>query len=86
MAARAAGARVTPQGVDPHLGLRDVLRAGVTRVDRVHLIELRAALVEAYRASGWSAPRWTDASLAAVSTPIRAVHLTEPRAAVLALE
>ena len=45
-----------------------VLRAGVTRVDRVHLIELRAALVEAYRASGRSAPRWTDASLAAVST------------------
>jgi hypothetical protein len=36
--------------------------------------------------SGRAAPRWTDASPAAGSTPIRALHVTELRAAVLALE
>ena len=62
-----------------------VLRAGVTRVRRVHLLELRAALAEAYSAAGRAAPRWTDASPAA-GTAIRAAHVTELRAAVLALE
>jgi len=51
-----------------------VLRPGVTRVRRVHLLELRQALAEAYSAAGRAAPRWTDA------------HVTELRAAVLALE
>ena len=62
-----------------------VLRAGVTRVRRVHLLELRAALAEAYSAAGRAAPRWTDPSPTA-GTAIRAVHVTELRAAVLALE
>ena len=63
-----------------------VLRAGMTRVRGVHLIELRSALAEAYRAAGRVAPRWTDAAPSAGSTPIRAAHVTELRAAVLALE
>ena len=62
-----------------------VLRAGVTRVRRVHLLELRAALAGAYSAAGRAAPRWTDPSPTA-GTAIRAVHVTELRAAVLALE
>ena len=49
-------------------------------------IELRSALVEAYRAAGRAAPRWTDASPSAGTSPIRAAHVTELRAAVLALE
>ena len=61
------------------------LRAGETRVRRVHLLELRSALAEAYGASGRAAPRWTDASPLA-TTPIRALHVTELRAAVVALE
>ena len=63
-----------------------VLRAGVTRVRLVHLLELREALTAAYLAAGRSSPRWTDAAPAAGSTPIRAAHLTELRAAVVALE
>lgn len=63
-----------------------VLRAGVTRVRRVHVLELRSALAEAYAASGQAVPRWTDASPPAGTTPIRAAHVTELRAAVLALE
>ena len=59
---------------------------GVTRVQRVHLLELRSALADAYRAAGRVAPRWTDASPPAGSTPILALHVTELRAAILALE
>ena len=64
------------------------LRSGVTRVRRVHLLELRTALGGAYRAAGHAAPRWTDAAPAPApgSTPIPALHVTELRAAVLALE
>ena len=58
----------------------------MTRVRRVHLLELRSSLAEAYRAAKLAAPRWTDASPAAGSTPIRALHVSELRAAVLALE
>ena len=58
----------------------------MTRVRRVHLLELRSALAEAYGASGRAVPRWTDASPVSGSTPIRAAHVTELRAAVLALE
>ena len=62
-----------------------VLRAGVTRVRLEHLLELRAALAAAYAAAGRAAPRWTDAP-AGGTIPIRAAHLTELRAAVIALE
>ena len=58
------------------------MRAGVTPVRR----ELREALAEAYGTAGRASPRWTDASPAVGSTPIRALHVTELRAAVLALE
>ncbi len=62
-----------------------VLVAGVTPVRLVHLLELRTALERAYAAAGRSAPRWSDPTPAA-ATVIRAVHLTELRAAVVALE
>ena len=57
-----------------------------TAVRLAHLLELREALAAAYAASGRAAPGWTDAAPAAETTPIRAAHLTELRAAVLALE
>ena len=64
-----------------------VLRAGVTRVRLVHLLELRQALDAAYQAADRTPPPWTDASPGAGATiPIRAAHLTELRAAVVALE
>ena len=63
-----------------------MLTAGVTRVRRVHLLELRSALTEAYAAAGRRPPGWTDAAPAAGSTAIRAAHLTELWAAVGALE
>ena len=55
----------------------------MTRVRLVHLLELREGLAAAYRSAGRAAPGWTPA---AGSAPIRAVHLMELRAAVLALE
>ena len=64
-----------------------VLLAGVTRVRLVHLLELREALDAAYQVSDRTPPPWTDAAPAAGATiPIRAAHLTELRAAVVALE
>lgn len=60
--------------------------AEVTSVRRMHLLELRQALAEAYRAAGRTAPRWTDPLPALATTPIRAAHLMELRAAVVALE
>ena len=51
-----------------------------------HLLELRAALAAAYAAARRPAPRWTDAAPAGGTTPIRAAHVTELRAAVVALE
>ena len=70
-------------GLTPFRWTDLALRAGVTPVKLAHLLELREALAAAYRAAGRAAPRWAPA---ARSTPIRALHVTELRAAVLALE
>ena len=64
----------------------EILPLGVTVVRLEHLLELREALAAAYAASGRAAPGWTDPEPAAGSTPIRAAHVTELRAAVVALE
>lgn len=61
-----------------------VLAPGVTPVKLQHLLELREALAAVHEEAGRPAPVWADVPLAAV--PIRAVHLTELRAAVIAFE
>ena len=58
---------------------------GVTLVRDDHVIELRTALVDAYLANGLSAPVYTDPGLGA-GTGIRALHITELRQFVIALE
>ena len=58
----------------------------VTSVKLAHLRELREALAAAYVAAGRGVPVWTDAAPAAGPTPIIAAHLTELRAAAVALE
>ncbi len=61
------------------------LQAGVTRVQAVHLTELRAA-VDALRAGyGLPAAAWTDPSPVAGVTVVKAAHLTEVRAALAAV-
>ena len=67
-------ARRTAAGLAPFRWTDPALRAGVTRVRLVHLLEMRDALAEAYAAAGRPVP------------PIRAAHVTELHAAVVALE
>ena len=62
-----------------------VLTAGVTPVMGQHLDEMRVVVELTYEASGRRAPRWTDPP-PLKGTAIRAVHLMELRAAVMALE
>ena len=52
----------------------------------MHLLELRSALGAAHSVAGPRAPRWTDPVPVAGATPIRAAHLMELRADVVALE
>jgi hypothetical protein len=57
---------------------------GVTTILAGHVQEMRTALSQAYVASGRAAPSFTDPSL--VGAVIRAVHISELRAAVNALQ
>jgi hypothetical protein len=66
-------------------GFTDVsLVAGATSVRSVHLAELRTALLQAYGACGVAPPAFTDPPVA--GGVIRAIHVSELRSAVLALE
>ena len=62
------------------------LTTTVTPVRRIHVIELRTALDEAYQATGLPLPMYTDQNVTVGETLIRAIHLEELRAAVRALE
>ena len=55
-------------------------------VKPVHVLELRTALHEAYVAAMVTPPSYTDATLPAQLTIIKALHIQEVRAAVLVLE
>ena len=57
-----------------------VLTPGVTPVKTVHLTELRTGLTAAYRACGLTAPTFAD--VVRTGMPIKALHVTELRAAV----
>jgi hypothetical protein len=52
----------------------------------VHILELRAALGVVYSAAGRTLPAYTDPALVAGETVIKAIHISELRAAVVALE
>jgi hypothetical protein len=54
-------------------------------IQAAHLTELRSALAEVYAAIHVTSPTYTDPVLG-VTTAIRAVHLNELRAAILAIE
>jgi glucose/arabinose dehydrogenase len=61
------------------------LSAGSTPIRTAHVLELRRALAEAYSAAGRALPQYTDTDITSGSL-VRAVHITELRAAVRALE
>jgi hypothetical protein len=55
-------------------------------VQAAHVTELRNALTEAYWAAGQGSPSFTDAAVSGGYTVIKAAHILELRAAVVALE
>jgi hypothetical protein len=61
------------------------LTSGMTLIKAQHILDLRQALSEAYEAAGQPAPTYTDPALVA-GTLVKAIHITELRAAVLQLE
>jgi hypothetical protein len=61
------------------------LTAGVTPIRAVHITELRTALTQVYAARGQNPPNYTDPVLGSL-VRMKAVHVTELRAGVLALE
>ena len=61
------------------------LTAGPTWIRARHILDLRAALAAVYNAAHRTAPTYTDATLD-VGMPLKAVHITELRDAVIAVE
>ena len=57
-----------------------------TAVKAAHLTEIRVALRQAYDACQQLAPDYTRATLVPGTTRIKAIHLAELRAAIVALE
>jgi hypothetical protein len=55
-------------------------------VKGTHIVEMRAALGQAYAAAKVPPPAYTDPAFASGATAIKAVHISELRAAVVALE
>jgi hypothetical protein len=70
------------RGLAPFAWTDPTLTIGSTPVRVVHLTELRTALSQAYQAAGRAAPTYTDPTELSV---IKAIHLSELRAAVRAL-
>jgi hypothetical protein len=64
---------------DPSLTVR------ATIVKAQHIIDLRTALSQVYVAAGRTPPTYTDPALGP-GTTMRAIHITELRAAVIAIE
>jgi hypothetical protein len=61
------------------------LAAGTSSIRAQHILDLRAALADVYVAMGRTAPSYTDPGIAA-GVAMKAVHITELRAAVIAIE
>ncbi len=61
------------------------LSAGVTAIQAIHITELREALRQTYLSALMPPPTYTDPSLG-IGTTMKAVHVTQLRAAVLAIE
>jgi len=61
------------------------LVVGTTEIQAQHIVDLRTALAQAYAAAGITAPTYTDPVLSG-GILVKAVHIAELRAAVVAIE
>ena len=58
---------------------------GVTKIKTAHISEMRTALTQAYTHIGSTAPAFTDPTLTS-AMKVKAAHMMELRAAVIAIE
>ena len=72
------------RGLSAYTWTDSTLASGSTIIRAAHITDLRTALNEAYSAAKRSLPSYTDATLS--GAPIKAVHISELRAAVIAIE
>lgn len=76
----AVNALLNTAGLPPATFTEPSLTLG-TSIRKVHIEELRAAILSARAALGLSIPLFADATLTAQSTPIKALHIQQLRAA-----
>lgn len=76
---RTANGLLAMSWTDPTLGFSNAVRA-------VHLQEMRTALNAVYAKLSLALPAYTDSNLGVSTTTIKAVHIKELRAAVLAVQ
>lgn len=72
-------------GLEAFLFADSPLTASSTTIQAIHITQLRTALAEAYTAAEIEIPSYTDPGLTAAMT-IKAIHISDLRAAVVALE
>jgi hypothetical protein len=76
-------ARRTHFGLSAYQWVDPTVAAQTTEIRAQHILDLRTALNQAYDAARRTSPNYTDLT---VGGPIRAVHITELRNGVIALE
>jgi len=73
-------------GLGPYTWTEARLQPAVTAIKAAHITDLRAALHQAYQATGRIPPAYADPVLSPGGTAVRATHLSELQGAVRNLE
>ena len=73
------------KGLAPYAWSDPSLTAGATWIRAQHIVDLRAALAQAYVAAGLSPPTYTDPVIGS-GTTVKIAHIANIRSAIIAIE